>query len=286
MQKFASIWTDIAALENFYSEECESFLNQVNDFVNDIFESSKRVRKSYDFAKGEYDKAFAKVAGVKEGKKFMVSKLYIAEKERASAYTLYMKEVAAMEIHLTDIDEKINYIFTDLLVKWFIAQRNVIIKSYDELEQSKPYLLQLQNWCLEEERVFDEQRTEREILRKRIHSEFAESTKKRFVEIFMNVDLILACLDSNQDMQGNVICATLANSMSQILTMYNYAIPTQLAAQTQNIATAQPVKALEQVQNYCKENFDAIGTKLLERNLSELLVNFGDSLSNLEKVNI
>jgi len=286
MQKFASIWTDIAALENFYSEECESFLNQVNDFVNDFFESSKRVRKSYDFAKGEYDKAFAKVAGVKEGKKFMVSKLYIAEKERASAYTLYMKEVAAMEIHLTDIDEKINYIFTDLLVKWFIAQRNVIIKSYDELEQSKPYLLQLQNWCLEEERVFDEQRTEREILRKRIHSEFAESTKKRFVEIFMNVDLILACLDSNQDMQGNVICATLANSMSQILTMYNYAIPTQLAAQTQNIATAQPVKALEQVQNYCKENFDAIGTKLLERNLSELLVNFGDSLSNLEKVNI
>lgn len=53
--------------------------------------------------------------------------------------------------------------------------------------------------------MFDEQRQEREILRKRIHSEFAEATKKRFVESFLNVDLCLACLDSNQDMQGNVV---------------------------------------------------------------------------------
>jgi hypothetical protein len=84
----------------------------VNDFLNDILETTKRVRKAYDFAKGEYDKAFAKVAAVKEGKKFMVSKLYVVEKERAATYALYMKEVAAMEIHLADIDEKINYIFT------------------------------------------------------------------------------------------------------------------------------------------------------------------------------
>lgn len=131
--------------------------------MNDILETTKRVKKSYDFAKGEYDRAFAKVAAVKEGKKFMVSKLYQVEKERASTYVLYMKEVASMEIHLADIDEKINYVFAgmlfstvsffadclDLLIKWFTAQRNVIIKSYDELEQSKPYLLQLQNWCLE-----------------------------------------------------------------------------------------------------------------------------------------
>lgn len=41
--------------------------------------------------------------------------IFSVEKERAAAYAAYMKEVAAMEIHLSDIDEKINYIFTGIL---------------------------------------------------------------------------------------------------------------------------------------------------------------------------
>lgn len=285
MGKFASIWSDIATLESYYCDECDVFVNAVNDFVNDILESTKRVRKGYDVAKDAYDKAFAKVAAVKEGKKFMVAKLYQVEKERAATYAVYMKEVAAMEIHLSDIDEKINYIFTDLLIKWFSAQRNVIIKSYEELENAKPYLLQLQNWCLEEERVFDEQRQERDLLRKKVHNDYAEATKKRFAEFFINVDICLACLDSNQDMQGNIVCPTLQQALVMILNIYNFQIPQPLQAGT-NVATPQPIKGLEVAQNYCKENFDSIGTKLLERNLSELLVNFGDALASLEKISI
>ena len=52
-----------------------------------------------------------------------------------------------------------------------------------------------------------------------------------------------------------------------ILTFYNFQIPQPLQAGT-NVATPQPIKGLEVAQNYCKENFDSIGTKLLERNLS------------------
>jgi len=247
-------------------------------------ETTKKVKKAYDFAKGEYDKAYAKVAAVKESKKFMVSKLYQVEKERATAYAAYMREVTVMEVHLSDIDEKINYIFTDLLIKWFTAQRNVISKCYEELDHSKPYLLQLQNWCLEEERVFDEQRQEREILRKKVHSDFAEATKKRFIEFFQNPDVCSACVESNQDFQGNVVCTNLLQAIAQILSTYNFTLPQQVASSLNQVN--QPVKSLETVQVYCKENFDSIGTKLLERNLSELLVNFGDALANLEKIYI
>jgi len=239
------------------------------------------VKKGYDLAKSEYEKALMKVASAKESKKIVVTKLYQLEKERAKTYQDYCKEVALMEIHIAEVDEKINYIFTELLVRWFAAQRNNIVKCYEELDHSKAYLLQLHHWCLEEEKVFEEQKQEREQLRKKVHQDFADSIKRRFVEHFQNDYIILACLDSNSDIQGNMIYNSLSSAMVAMISSYNIPLSSHLS----NVnAPSSAGKSFENIQNYCRENFDSIGTKLLERNQTDLVIGFGDSLANLEKL--
>jgi len=280
MQKFADIFVDISILEGYYGTECINFITNVSGLVQEINENWKRLYKAYDKARTAYDKQRSAVAQEKE-KKLVVAKLYQAEKERAKLYAEYMKAMHALEVYCDEVDDKLSFTFVEFLTKWFAAQRNMLGLSYAELDEVKFYLLELQAWCREEDRVCEEQRVEREKERKKLHAQQTETFKKNFVHFFNNWEFINAILESSIDLETNSQTRTnLCGAFVVLLPQYDLAVPNEIAS----CLASSGGDPFTLVAAYCKENFDAIGSKLLEKGQTPLLLAFGDALAALEKL--
>jgi len=114
--------------------------------------------------------------------------------------------------------------------------------------------------------------------RKKIHEQQNDATKRNFVSLF-NWELISAVLDSVDTEFIPQARGHLANAFAGMLRDFDFPIPPEL-----NSVTPPKTDALAIISNWSKENFDAIGGKLLERGLTTVLLNFGDALAALEKL--
>jgi len=279
MQKFADIFVDVATLETYYCQECNNFISNVTALVNDIEQNWKRLFKAYEKARTAYDKQRGVVVQEKEAKKLAVVKLYQAEKERAKLYAEYMKAMHAIEVYCDEVDDKLSFTFVEFLTQWFAAQRNMLGLSYAEFDEIKYYLLELQAWCKEEDRVCEEQRQERERERKKLHEQQNEAHKRSFVAMF-NWELISSVLDAIDIEINPQARSQVAGAFVSMLSVYDIPVPPEIStapAYSRN-------EAFQFVATWCKENFDAIGLKLLEKGQAPVMITFGDNLAALEKL--
>jgi len=190
-----------------------------------------------------------------------------------------MKAVHVIEVYCDEVDDKLSFTFVEFLIQWFAAQRNMLGLSYAELDEIKYYLLELQAWCKEEDKVCDEQRQEREKERKKLHEQQTETFRRNFVQMF-TWDLISIVFDAVDTEQHPQARSTLAGAFAAILGQYELPVPPE-------ITTAPPynkAEAFNYLNTWCKDNFDAIGIKLIEKGQTQMLLTFGDSLAALEKL--
>jgi len=98
-------------------------------------------------------------------------------------------------------------------------------------------------------------------------------------------------LDANFDAQGCAISSIVPSAILSCLKTYSLTLPDSIAnpnSQNQFLIKANDLhnnpNPLKEIQGFCKENFDSIGSKLMERNLVDHAIAFGDALANLEKI--
>eukprot|EP01126_Amoeba_proteus_P034680 TRINITY_DN3463_c0_g3_i8.p1 TRINITY_DN3463_c0_g3~~TRINITY_DN3463_c0_g3_i8.p1 ORF type:complete len:440 (+),score=115.39 TRINITY_DN3463_c0_g3_i8:148-1320(+) len=279
INKFSEVYFDIAKVESFFCEECEIFIEKINEFLTELLEQTKRHKKVYDQARADYDRILVKVATLKEAKKLDVVKLYQVEKERAQLGQKYLAAQQALENHCDDIDDKLNFTFVEYLIRWFNAERNMFGLAYFSISEISQYLVQLQAWCREEARVCDEHRQERETKRKQLHEQQNLASRKHFAEVF-TMELIQLILSIQEEQE----LSNLVTKMNKVVLppafvglLYDQClpIPPPLLALIPGMDPKDITNGLEVVQSFVKENFDVIGLRLLEKGQTEVLINLG-----------
>jgi len=150
--------------------------------------------------------------------------------------------------------------------------------SYICVDDIKDYLKDLKLWCKEEEDFFVSHTHSRVEKREVIHQEQEEKHVYDFIHIFNNVDLIHSIAKAiEQECPTNQL-------LGMFVTMfkgYQLEVPPGLSEVKAEGGDGE--QSFKIIQSLIKDNFDAIGTKLLDEGKKDTLVLLGQALSSLEK---
>jgi len=206
-----------------------------------------------------------------------ITKLYLAELELATLKREYEDITIQIENFCDDIQFKSNFFVSTQLIEWFTCYKQMIDFSYTSVDDIKDYLKDLKNWCKEEEDFFMSHMQSRAVKRDTIHLEQEEKYIHDFIHIFNN-ELI-------QSISKSIELECPPNQFLPIFVSlfkgYQLDVPSELS----NVKSEgnDGEQSFRIIQSLIKDNFDAIGSKLLDEGKKDILVLLGQALSSLEK---
>eukprot|EP01128_Nolandella_sp_AFSM9_P000700 TRINITY_DN10833_c0_g1_i1.p1 TRINITY_DN10833_c0_g1~~TRINITY_DN10833_c0_g1_i1.p1 ORF type:complete len:372 (-),score=84.98 TRINITY_DN10833_c0_g1_i1:92-1207(-) len=275
MQKFADIFMDLANLESSFCDETSKFSIALQQFIDgDLTETTKFLKKAYDQTRADYDKILTRIATLKDNKKLPIVKLYEAEKERARQFKVYDKAMRALEDHLADLDDLLNIIIATTILDWAAAHKNTLGLSYGQLNDIKEYLASLKTWCQEEENVCKMHRKERDGKRAEARAEEIAHANKEFAQLW-TLDLIHIASSVGMDSQQMI------SSFCVMFHQFGVPLPEGLEKFPGATLDKNAVASID-IKDFLRQNFDAIGSKLLEDGERDLLVKLGEALAQIE----
>jgi hypothetical protein len=281
MEKFSEVITDVSVLEMEYMTDIDNIIEEIQTWIKqELQEKTKTFKKRFDTAKSEYEKGLAKVASLQQQKVIPITKLYLAEIELSKLKKEYEESTYVLENHCEDIQQRVNFFIVEQLIRWFNSHKKLIGYSYGYLDDIKDYLKDLKLWCKEEEDLFLSHSQNRKEKREIIHTELEEKYVLDFIQTFSNFDLIQSISQAiSQDIPANQIFSLFANMFRG----YQLEVPQALAQYVQESSNENGESSLRRIQTIIRDNFDVIGTKLMEEGKKDSLVLLGQVLSSLEK---
>jgi len=278
MEKFSEVITDVSVLELEFMTEVDNLTEQIQSWIKqELQEKTKGFKKRFDTLKAEYEKGLAKVTQLREAKVIKISSLYLGELELANLKHEYEEATIILENHCDDTPQKVNYFVIEQLLSLFNSHKKLIGYSYSYVDDIKDYIKELNLWCQEEEQFFISHFQSRTEKRDIIHKDQEDKYIFDFIQVFNNSDLVQAigrAVDS--EFPTNQLLPLVAGMFRG----YQIEVPDFLSHES-NSETGEP--ALRNLQSIIRENFDAIGNKLIEEGKKDALVLLGQVLSQLEK---
>jgi len=189
----------------------------------------------------------------------------------------YEEATIILENHCDDVPHKVNFFIIEQLLSLFNSHKKLIGFSYSYVDDIKDYLKELNLWCQEEEQFFLSHFQSRLEKREIIHKEQEDKYIFDFIQVFNNQDLAQAI---GRAIDSEVPTNQLLPLFAGMFKGYQIEVPDYLSqCETRDIGEP----ALRKLQSLIRENFDAIGNKLIEEGKKEALVLLGQVLSQLEK---
>jgi hypothetical protein len=277
MGKFAEVSKSIVDVKReFINEATQKFLQPLTAFIKVDLAARKDFKKRYKKAVEEYNQILAKIESLQSHKKLDIVKLYNAEKERVKLKKNLDEATEALQTYCDDIQDRLGFDFLEWMVALLRAQKTMFGFVFGELQEIKEYLDELHAWCKEEAFIFAEQKKEREqVQTQTLEAEHLEHVKQ-FLKL-MDAD-VLEAVRTVATQKGVVVLPSLA----ALYTHYHVSpVPEGLPAPTPSTT---PDSDLQNVREFFKANFNAIGITLLAKNKRDHLIELGDALCQLEKV--
>lgn len=172
--------------------------------------------------------------------------------------------------------ERVNFDLFEYILSYLDLLKNSLGLSYTELDELKDYNEELMKWCEEERYVFTKHTTEREGSRAKQASENLINDIKAFLSLFDSSLLeIIRPIGLSNELHSQDILPPL----TLLFGHYNITPPVGFECQPASISIE---NALESVRLIVKNNIDAIGSTLHQKNMQDRLITLTEVLGSLE----
>jgi len=284
MEKFSEVVSSISKKEVDFLTSIEAISERIQLWIKqELQEKTKALKKRFDNTKGEFEKGTAKVSSLQKtgDKPIAITKLYLAELELVKLKHEFEEATTALENHCDDIQFKTNFFVSNQLIDWFSCYKQMIDFSYLSVDDIKGYVEELKLWCKDEEDIFLTHSQSRNEKRDEIHQDMERKYIVDFILVFNNHELVQSIAKAiEQECPTNQFLPLFVSMFKG----YQLDVPGGLSDIQGDGSDGEA--AFKRVVFLIRDNFDAIGNKLIEEGKKDSLVQLGQVLSSLEKPNI
>eukprot|EP01125_Pyxidicula_operculata_P003864 TRINITY_DN1535_c0_g1_i1.p1 TRINITY_DN1535_c0_g1~~TRINITY_DN1535_c0_g1_i1.p1 ORF type:complete len:377 (+),score=98.84 TRINITY_DN1535_c0_g1_i1:614-1744(+) len=283
MNRFAEVFKEISNLESKFCADCEKFRRGILDFVDKYLEKDskdgkdkdlrvlRKLNSQYEHARKEYDKAIINFDKLTDKTQPSIIKLYTAQKEKYKWLNEYNNATQALEEHIEDIDDLLITELLEQYITFFNDQQRLFGLRYAQVNLLIDYLIEIKEWCKEEQKVGEEYKKQREEARQRTQKEEEFANIQQFASVFASsselINIIWKTCDETE-------IEVINSSLVQLFKETKIPIPDSIPLTPEIAGSKQKFPIRESITT----KFEAISMNLLAENHRNLLVNLGGAL--------